>query len=113
MRQAGIVAAAWLYALEHNMDRLAEDHCNARLFAEQIRELPGICLQFDRIDTNLVFFDVSDSGKTTVEIARELAQHGIRIGVESQSLMRAVFYLDISANMVGTAASALKVVLAQ
>lgn len=113
MRQAGIVAAAGLYALEHNIDRLAEDHCNARLFAEQIRELPGICLRFDRIDTNLVFFDVSDSGKTSAEIARGLAEYGVRIGVESQSLMRVVFHLDINTSMVGTAAEALKAVLVQ
>lgn len=113
MRQAGIVAAAGLYALEHNIDRLAEDHCNARLFAEQIRELPGIRLRFDRIDTNLVFFDVSESGKSTAEIARGLTQHGIRIGVENQSLMRAVFHLDVSAKMVATAVEALKGVLAQ
>ncbi|MFW7341631.1 GntG family PLP-dependent aldolase [Pollutimonas sp. H1-120] len=112
MRQAGIVAAAGLYALEHNVGRLAEDHLNARAFAERIRDLPGVRLQFGRVDTNLVFFDVSDSGKTAAEIARGLAQHDIRIGVESQFLMRAVFHLDISAKMTGAAVDALKAVLA-
>lgn len=113
MRQAGIVAAAGLYALDHNVERLAQDHRNAQRFAEQIASLPGLRLRFDRVDTNLVFFDVGDSGKTSKEIAQGLAQHGVRIGMESPSLMRAVFHLDISEEMVGTAAKALAAVLGQ
>jgi len=111
MRQAGIVAAAGVYALEHNVDRLAEDHDNARHFAERIRELPGVRLKFDRIETNLVFFDVSESGCKASEIAGALAERGIRIGVESPSLMRAVFHLDISSAMTDAAVAALKAVM--
>jgi threonine aldolase len=112
MRQAGIVAAAGLYALEHNVDRLATDHRNAQQFAAGIRELPGVRLRFDPVETNLVFFDVSGTGRTASDIARSLAEHGVRIGVESPTLMRAVFHLDVSAAMSDQAGAALKAVLA-
>lgn len=111
MRQAGIIAAAGLYALEHNVLRLSEDHRNAARFAEQIRTLPGIRLMFYPISTNLVFFDVSDSGLATSDIARALAEQGIRIGIESPSVMRAVFHLDIDTAMCDAAAAALKDIL--
>jgi threonine aldolase len=108
MRQAGIIAAAGLYALEHNIDRLADDHRNAQHFADRIRTLPGVRLRFDHVETNLVFFDVSGTGRTTSDIAKSLAEHGVRIGVESRTLMRAVFHLDISAEMADMAVDALR-----
>jgi threonine aldolase len=62
MRQAGIVAAAGLYALDHNVERLAEDHTNAKIFAEAIAGLPGLALDPAAIETNLVYFDVTAPG---------------------------------------------------
>ena len=59
MRQAGILAAAGLYALEHNMTRLAEDHANARRLAEGLSQFPGLTLSMP--DTNIIFVDV-DTG---------------------------------------------------
>lgn len=106
MRQAGIIAAAGLFALDHNIDRLADDHANARRFADEIAGLPGIVLQND-IETNLVFFDVRGTGVSTNEIGRRLAEYGIRIGVESPTLMRAVFHLDVSREQGERAAEAL------
>lgn len=97
MRQAGILAAAGLYALDHNVDRLAEDHRNAQVFAAGLAELPGIRLLSPRIDTNLVFFDVSQTGLAAGEIARRLAAAGVRIGAENEQVMRAVFHLDVDA----------------
>ncbi len=111
MRQAGIIAAAGLYALDHHVDRLIEDHRNALLFAAQICGLPGVRMLFDQTETNLVFFDVSGSGRAAAEIAYALAGRGVRIGVESQYVMRAAFHLDISTEMSGTAAKALEHVL--
>lgn len=107
MRQAGIVAAAGLYALDHNVERLAEDHANARVFAKRVAELPGAVLLNPHVETNLVFFDISGTGFSATEIGRRLMEQGIRIGVESPSVMRAVFHLDVSTGQTTEAADAL------
>ncbi len=107
MRQAGIIAAAGLYALDNNIERLAEDHSNAEIFAAAIRDIPGLLVR-NKVETNLVFFDVSGTGFSTGEIARSLATDGIRIGVESPSLMRAVFHLDVAKEQASLAAVSLQ-----
>ena len=61
MRQAGILAAAGLYALDHNVERLAEDHANARRLAEGLAELPGVDIDLARVETNIVVFGVPDA----------------------------------------------------
>jgi threonine aldolase len=113
MRQAGILAAAGIYALDHNVERLAQDHRNARLFAQHIGGFPGVRLQNDEIETNLVFFDVEETGCDAHEIARRLQSRGVRIGVESKYLMRAVFHLDIDSAAVQTAVEVLQEALNQ
>ena len=60
MRQAGICAAACLYALDHNVDRLAEDHANARALARGLAQIPGLVVE--EPETNLVFFDTRAPG---------------------------------------------------
>src|SRR5262249_40865735 len=62
MRQAGIVAAGGIYALEHHVNRLAQDHERARALARGLSELPGIALDADRVETNIVIFDVGGTG---------------------------------------------------
>lgn len=111
MRQAGILAAAGLYALSHHIDRLADDHANAKRFAASITDLPGIRLLFDEIHTNLVFFDISDSGLNTRELSQALMMKGVRIGVESPHVMRAVFHLDIDEHGTDLAIEALRFAL--
>jgi len=64
MRQAGIVAAAGVYALEHHVERLAEDHERARRLARGLADLPGIAVDAERVDTNIVIFDVRGGGLT-------------------------------------------------
>ena len=61
MRQAGIVAAAGLYALDHHVERLAEDHANARVLADGLAAIPGLRLDADRVETNIVIFEVDDA----------------------------------------------------
>ena len=61
MRQAGIVAAAGLYALDHHVERLAEDHANARVLADGLAAIPGVRLDADRVETNIVIFEVDDA----------------------------------------------------
>src|SRR5512144_1153404 len=70
MRQAGIIAAAGLYALEHHVDRLAEDHERARRLARGLAEVPGIAVDADRVETNIVIFDVRGTGLTGEEFGR-------------------------------------------
>ncbi|MFZ2099254.1 MAG: GntG family PLP-dependent aldolase [Oricola sp.] len=104
MRQAGIIAAAGLYALDNHVERLAEDHANARDFAARIAALPGIRLECETIETNLVFFDVGGTGLGAPAISEKLLARGVRIGVESETRMRAVTHLDISAGDIREAA---------
>ena len=111
MRQAGIIAAAGIYALDHNVERLAEDHDNARRFAQMISDIPGIELSPSVVETNLVFFNVEGTGRTTDEIAARLADKGVRIGIESPYRMRAVTHLDADRADVQEAARALRAVL--
>ena len=92
MRQTGILAAAGLYALEHNVARLAEDHANARRLAEGLAEIPGVQIDVSRVQSNLVFFSINgwpDAG------ARLEAQ-GVRIGDGNR--LRAVTHLDVSSD---------------
>ncbi len=91
MRQAGIVAAGALYALEHHVDRLADDHARARRLAEGLAELPGVEIDAAKVETNIVVFDVADAPAT----ARALAEEGIRIGALGPRRMRAVTHLDV------------------
>jgi threonine aldolase len=111
MRQAGIIAAAGLHALDHHVERLAEDHASARLFAALIADLPGIRANPAEVETNIVFFDLDGSGPGAPEIARRLLEHGVRIGAEDDRRMRAITHLDVNEAGVRDAARALEIVL--
>ncbi|MDP6829762.1 MAG: threonine aldolase family protein [Alphaproteobacteria bacterium] len=111
MRQAGIIAAAGVYALEHHVERLAEDHENARTFSRAIAQIPGIKMIFDRCETNLVFFDVSETGMDAATVAENLLAHDVRIGAMGPYRMRAVTHLDIAAGQLEEAAEALRKVV--
>ena len=96
MRQAGIIAAAGLYALDHNVDRLAEDHANAKLLARGLAEIPGVTLDLEHVETNMVFFDVAQTGLTAQDVVDRLLAHGVRMGAVGRTLIRAVTHLDVS-----------------
>jgi threonine aldolase len=96
MRQAGIIAAAGIYALTHNVSRLAEDHERARRLAAGLADLPGIAVDADRVETNIVIFDVRGTGLSGDEFAgRTLASHAVRFSVIGPTTVRAVTHLDI------------------
>ena len=84
MRQAGYMAAAGLYALDHNIDRLAEDHTNARRFAEIVGQCRGIKLIPETIDTNIVFVDLSEAGVSAPRCARSARGTGHQCGGDGQ-----------------------------
>ncbi len=102
MRQAGVLAAAGLYALDNHVDRLAEDHENAQRLAEGLGNLPGVRLKWAAPETNMVFLDVSETGLTAPDLARRLAGRGVSIGVDNDRELRAVTHLDVSAADMGT-----------
>ena len=95
MRQAGIIAAAGLYALDHHVARLADDHENARRFARGIAAVPGIEIDTERVETNIVLFRLSDSTASAAAFAARLEEAGLRISVLGETL-RAVTHLDLS-----------------
>ena len=96
MRQAGIIAAAGVYALKHHVDRLAEDHERARRLAHGLAALRGIVLDPAQVETNIVVFDVSRTGLSAEAFGnRTLASHDVRFSVLGPSLVRAVTHLDI------------------
>ena len=91
MRQAGIVAAAGLYALDHHVERLADDHARARRLADGLAQLPGVALDPAKVDTNIVVFEVSDAAG----FASELARSGVGMGPMGPRRVRAVTHLDV------------------
>jgi threonine aldolase len=109
MRQAGIIAAAGVYALRHHVERLAEDHANARRLANGLAGLPGVVLDPITVETNIVFFDLENASADTV-VAR-LLQRGIRMGVMGPRTIRAVTHLDVDADAIDRAVSAAREVL--
>ena len=96
MRQAGIVAAAGVYALEHNVDRLAEDHARARRLAEGLAAA-GLAIDLDAVETNFVQVDVEPYGLTRWEALERLKQQGVGMSATVHpTRLRAVTHLDVS-----------------
>ncbi len=93
MRQAGIVAAAGIYALDHHVDRLADDHANARTLAEGLAEIDGVELDPERVATNIVVFGVPDAPAFCAALERA----GVRMSALGPRQVRAVTHLDVDA----------------
>jgi threonine aldolase len=110
MRQGGMNAAACIYALQHNVDRLAEDHANAAALARGIAQIPGITVEMP--ETNLVFFDTTGTGLTAADFASKLRPHGVTISVSGPFRGRACTHLDVSATQIDEAVSIMRQVVA-
>lgn len=112
MRQAGIIAAAGVYALKHNIERLAEDHSNARKLAEGIANISGLSLEFGLPETNMVYFRVDETRMTARTLHdRLLAEHGVRIGISEAPRFRAVTHIDISTKDIDSTLLSLNAIL--
>lgn len=110
MRQAGVCAAACLYALDHNIDRLADDHANAKALARGLAQIPGFAVE--EPETNLVFFDPRGAGITVADLSEALRLQGIQIsGLGGR--MRACTHLDVSAAMIEEAIGTIRDVVAK
>lgn len=97
MRQAGILAAAALYALDHHLDRLAEDHANAKRLAAGLAEIPHITLMPIPVETNIIIFDISREWGTAAQLSQILKEHHVLILPTAPQRLRAVTHLDVSA----------------
>jgi threonine aldolase len=97
MRQAGICAAACIYALDHNVDRLAEDHANARALARGLSQINGIEVQ--QPETNLVFFKPDGAGVSGARMVAELRPRGVLLAI-MDGRIRACTHLDVTADMI-------------
>ncbi|HVQ75301.1 MAG TPA: GntG family PLP-dependent aldolase [Candidatus Binatia bacterium] len=110
MRQAGIIAAGGIHALRHHVDRLADDHANARRLATGLAALPGVKLDPGGVETNLVFFEVTGAADAEAVVDRLLA-HGVRMGAMGPRTIRAVTHLDVDAAQIDRALEAARAVL--
>jgi len=99
MRQAGIIAAGGVWALRHHVKRLAEDHANARRFADGLATLPGVSLDPKTVETNIVFFDLTGSLTAPAAVERMVAR-GVRMGALGARTIRAVTHLDVDAGQI-------------
>jgi threonine aldolase len=109
MRQGGICAAACLYALDHNVGRLAEDHANAKALARGLAQIHGITVETP--ETNLVFFETAGTGLTAEAIAERLRAEGVMVSVSGKYRARACTHLDVSAAQVADALEVFRAVV--
>lgn len=96
MRQAGIIAAGALYALEHHVERLADDHANARVLARAVESTEGLSLEWGAVETNLVWVAVDPALGTASDIVARLRQTSVLISALGPQVLRACTHLDVS-----------------
>lgn len=96
MRQVGILAAAAWYALENNVERLAEDHAHAQMLAIELAKIKGFQVNPEHVETNILVFDVSQSGFSVAEVLSKFKSKGILMVSFGRTLARAVTHLDVS-----------------
>jgi len=108
MRQAGVIAAGALHALENHVDRLADDHANARVLAGAVEEAEGLSLEHGPVETNLVWIDVDPALGTAREVADRLREAGVLVSVLGPQVVRACTHLDVSESDARKAADAFR-----
>ncbi len=104
MRQAGIVAAGGLYALQHNIERLADDHRRARALASRLVGAPGLAVDVAAVETNMVFADTRGSGLSASRVVALLAERGVLCLEEGRHTIRFVTHLDVDDADISSAA---------
>jgi threonine aldolase len=111
MRQVGIIAAAGHYALDHHIERLKEDHRNAKRLAIGLKEMKGVSIHPDHVETNIVIFDVSQTGMTASQLSEAMKEKGILIHAFGKTQVRLVTHLDVTGEDIEMAIKAFKKVL--
>jgi threonine aldolase len=110
MRQAGILAAAGLIALEQGPQKLAQDHANAKFLAEGLARIPGIRIDPAKVQTNILICDISGTGMTSADLSRRLAERSVLANGVGPQLMRFVTHLDVNREQCAQALEILAVV---
>ena len=108
MRQAGLIAAGALFALDHHVDRLAEDHDHARILARAVEETDGLGLESGPVETNLVWIAVDPALGTASEVAARLRERGVLVSALGPRVLRACTHLDVSRTEVEHAADLIR-----
>ena len=111
MRQAGILAAAGIVALETMTERLSEDHANAHQLATALAQLDGVFLDPEQVETNIVIFEMAPEVISPEGLVRALAERGVKLGAIGGRRLRAVTHCDVGSQDVDYAISAVKQVL--
>jgi threonine aldolase len=111
MRQAGIIAAAGIYALDYHIERLKDDHQNARRLAVGLKEFKGVSIDPKHVETNIVIFDVSNTGMTGAQVGEAMKKEGVLIHAFSRTQIRLVTHLDITSEDIETALKAFEKIL--
>ena len=108
MRQAGIIDAAGIYALDHNLERLREDHQNAKRLAVGLKEIKGVSIDPKHVETNIVIFDVADTRMTAGQIAEAMKKEHVLIHAFGKTQVRLVTHLDVTAEEIEKTLKAFK-----
>jgi threonine aldolase len=111
MRQVGIYAAAGLYALDHNLERLADDHRNARAIAERLRVSKKVVLDLDTVQTNILVFGLREDAPDAPTVVARAKERGVLIFAFGPRTIRAVTHLDVSRQQCEHAAEVLLEIL--
>jgi threonine aldolase len=111
MRQCGIIAAAGIIALEQMVERLTEDHANARRLAEGIAEIAGLSVDLETVQTNIVYFDITSKRLTSGVLVKKLAEQGIKILSVSPTRLRAVTHYGITTEDIEETLAALQKIM--
>jgi threonine aldolase len=108
MRQAGVIAAAALHALEHHVDRLADDHEHARILAVAVAQAEGLRLESGPVETNLVWIAVDPAFGTAADVVARLKARGVLVSALGAQVIRACTHLDVSRSDTEIAADAIR-----
>ncbi len=108
MRQAGVLAAAGIHALEHHVERLAQDHARARRLAEAWAALPGVEIDLEAVQTNMVYAHLGGSGRSANEIVTGLRAAGVWVTATAPTTIRALTHLDVDERGIDAAIEAMR-----
>lgn len=108
MRQVGVIAAAGIYALDHHIERLKEDHQNAKRLALGLKEFKGVSINPDHVETNIIIFSTADTGMTAAQVTEAMKKEGVLIHAFGKTQIRLVTHLDVSSEDIEKALKAFK-----
>jgi len=112
MRQAGIIAAGALYALQHHRERLVDDHVHAEMLADTIRNCKGLKLVPEQVDSNIVIFEVEKGRGSTAGFMAALEAKGVRALAMTSTRIRLVTHLDVDRPQIEKACQAIREITA-